>query len=67
MHFIICGLSQDYLGIILSIIFPLPLAIISIMSVRFSGQKKGSPHIWKTPPIKILDPLFFRGHPSWKA
>ena len=50
MHLIIFGLSLDYIGIILSIIFPLPLAIISIISVRFSGQKEGIPHVWKTPP-----------------
>jgi hypothetical protein len=67
MHLIICGLYRDYVPIILSIISPLPSEIIEIMSMRFSGQKKGSPHIWKTPPIKILDPCFFRGTPSWKA
>ena len=67
MHLIICGLSRDYLRIILSIISPLPSEIIEIMSMRFSGKKEGVPHVWKTPPIKILDPLFFRGHPSWKA
>ena len=67
MYLIICVLSWDYIGIILSIIFPLPLAIISIMSVRFSVKKEGVPHVWKTPPSEILDPLFFRGQPSWKA
>lgn len=67
MHLIICGLYRDYVPIILCIISPLPSEIISIMSVRFLSKKEGVPHVWKTPPIKILDPLFFRGHPLWKA
>jgi hypothetical protein len=34
----------------------------------FFRPKKGKPPYLEDPPtIKILDPLFFRGHPSWKT
>lgn len=70
MHLIIWELSFDYLEIMRDyIIYYLspPLGDNRDNVCAFFGPKKGSPHIWKTPPSKILDPLFFRGHPSWKA
>lgn len=53
MYWIICGLSIDYMPIILCIISPLPMEIIEIMPRCFSGQKEGFPHIWKAPPSKF--------------
>jgi len=34
--------------------------------VFFGSKKREPPHL-EYPPLKILDPYFFRGHPSWKT
>ena len=60
---IILGLCADYIMYYLS---P-PLGDNRDNVDAFFRPKKGNPHIWNTPPSKILDPLFFRGRPSWKA
>ena len=63
MHLIICGLSLDYIIYYL----PPPLGDYLDYVGAFFRQKRGSPPRLEDPPSKILDPLFFRGHPSWKA
>lgn len=63
MLWIMCGLSRDYLRLSFSIISPSPCGIISIMLMRFSGQKKEDPPILGRPPLQIFRPSIFRGPP----
>ena len=62
MKWIICGLSIDYVPIILYIISPPALEIIEIMLMCFLGQKRGTPTNLEVPPLKILPTLYFYGN-----
>ena len=53
---IILGLCADYIMYYLS---P-PIGDNRDNADVFFGLKKGIPKIWKTPPLKVLGPCFFR-------
>ena len=62
MKWIICGLSIDYVPIILCIISPPALEIIEIMLMCFLGQKRGTPTNLEVPPLKNLPTPYFYGN-----
>ncbi len=62
MKWIICGLSIDYVPIILCIISPPAIEIIEIMLMCFLGQKRGTPTNLEVPPLKNLPTPYFYGN-----